>query len=349
MKIHFGNNPTKPKKEIIMGSGNWSTNIYSEHNRLNAASGKGAFDYSDTLHRAGRSKWKVHPTLDPRGIAQRESRDSAEHPASLSIAVMFDVTGSMRNVPVILQKKLPELLGLLLRKGYVENPQILFGAIGDATCDQVPLQAGQFESDNRMDDNLEKIFLEGGGGGQRTESYELAMYFLARHTEIDCWERRGHKGYAFIIGDEMAYAQVSCHEVNQHIGDGLEQNIATIQIVRELQQRYHVFYLLPAAASYGGDAEILGFWRKLLGQNVIELDDAAAVCETIALTIGMNEGSIDLHTGADDLEELGVDPLIVRSVTTALARLPATRAVVKASGLISGLPAKQLHSGGKRF
>ena len=58
----------------------------------------------------------------------------------------------------------------------------MFGAIGDATCDRAPLQVGQFESDNRMDDDLGRILLEGGGGGQKTESYELAMYFMARHT-----------------------------------------------------------------------------------------------------------------------------------------------------------------------
>ena len=189
-----------------MGSGKWSTNVYDEHARFIAASGKGAFDYSDSMHRAGRSTWRVHDTLNPWKVKARESRDSDEHPDSTAIAVMFDVTGSMGSIPVTLQKKLPELLGLLLRKGYVPDPQILFGAIGDATCDRVPLQVGQFESDNRMDDNLENIFLEGGGGGQRTESYELAMYFIARHTDIDCWNKHGRKGYLFIIGDEMAYA-----------------------------------------------------------------------------------------------------------------------------------------------
>ena len=40
-----------------------------------------------------------------------------------------------------------------------------------------------------------------------TESYELAMYFMARHTALDCHEKRGKRGYLFIIGDEMAYPQ----------------------------------------------------------------------------------------------------------------------------------------------
>jgi len=319
-----------------MGSGRWSTDVYDEHNHFKAAAGKSIFDYSDVMHKSSRSSWHVHKSLDPSRCKFRESRDSDEHPNSTAIAVMFDVTGSMGSIPVTLQKKLPELLGLLLRKGYVTDPQILFGAIGDATCDRVPLQVGQFESDNRMDENLENIFLEGGGGGQRTESYELAMYFMARHTDIDCWNKRGHKGYLFIIGDEMAYPSVKRNEVRTVIADGAELDIPTTEIVRELQQRYHVFYILPQTASYGGDRTILGFWRKLLGQNVLELEDPEAVCETIALTIGMMEGTIDLYAGADDLREFGTSHSTVKVVTTALANIPVS--VTRARTLSGALP-----------
>ena len=70
----------------------------------------------------------------------------------------------------------------------------MFAAVGDATCDRVPLQVGQFESDNRMDQNLEHMILEGGGGGQKTESYELMLYVAARHTAIDCWDKRRPQG-----------------------------------------------------------------------------------------------------------------------------------------------------------
>lgn len=321
-----------------MGSGRWSTNVYDEYNRLKAASGKGAFDFSDTMRRRKRSDWRVHDTLDPKNVKFRESRDSDEHPNSTSIVVMFDVTGSMGSIPVTLQKKLPELLGLLLRKGYVSDPQIMFGAIGDATCDRIPLQVGQFESDNRMDQNLENIFLEGGGGGQQTESYELAMYFVARHTDIDCWNKHSRKGYLFIIGDEMAYPAVSRREVQTVIGDGLQTDIPTVTIVKELRERYHVFYILPQSASYGGNPNILGFWRKLLGQNVLELEDSEAVCETIALTIGMTEGAIDLKAGTIDLRDFGVEDRTLKIVTTALANIPNGLVKAKArGGLLPGL------------
>ncbi|GAA2540080.1 hypothetical protein GCM10010435_04310 [Winogradskya consettensis] len=282
-----------------MGSGRWSTDVYSAAANYRAATGTSAFAYSDSGAR------KAHEALDPMGVGKRESRDSAEHPQSTPIAVLFDVTGSMGSVPRTLQAKLPQLLGLLTRKGYATDPHIMFGAVGDATCDRVPLQVGQFESDNRMDDDLARIVLEGGGGGQRTESYELAMYFMARHTSTDSMEKRGRRGYLFLIGDEMPYGTVKPKEVKRFIGDTLREPIGVEAMVAELQRSFDVYYILPSAASYGGDKEILGFWRGLLGQQVIELDDLDAVCETIALTIGLGEDRIDLDEGLADLADVG--------------------------------------------
>jgi hypothetical protein len=282
-----------------MGSGLWSTDVYAAAAHYRAKSGASAFAYSDSGAR------RVHPSLDPHGVVVRESRDCGEHPESLAIAVLFDVTGSMGSVPRALQARLPQLLGLLLRKGYATDPQILFGAIGDATCDRAPLQIGQFESDNRMDDDLSRILLEGGGGGQKRESYELAMYFMARHTAIDCFARRGKRGYLFIIGDELAYPKVKRREARDVVGDGLEADIPLSGMVAELTRRWDTYFILPADASYAGDAEVLDFWHACLGQNVIELTDLDAVCETIALTVGLGEDAIDLDDGLADLADLG--------------------------------------------
>ncbi|MEU1393264.1 MULTISPECIES: hypothetical protein [unclassified Nonomuraea] len=295
-----------------MGSGIWSTNVYDSAARYRAAAGSSAFAYSDGGAR------RVHPDLDPFGVT-RESRDSAEHPDSLAIAVLFDVTGSMRAVPRTLQTRLPDLLGLLLRKGYATDPQIMFGAIGDATCDRAPLQVGQFESDNRMDDQLGLILLEGGGGGQKRESYELAMYYMARHTSIDCHEKRGKRGYLFVIGDEMPYQRVSRNHVKDLVGDRLTAPLGVADVVAELTRKYDVYFILPQGASYAGDPEVLDSWRRLLGQNVLELDDLDAVCETIALTVGLGEDAIGLDEGLEDLAELG--STAGASVSRALARL----------------------------
>jgi hypothetical protein len=288
-----------------MGSGYWSTNVYDAAERYRAAAGTGAFAYSDRVTSSARGNWRAHQSLDPHGLTVRESRDSAEHPNSLAISVLFDVTGSMGGVPRVLQTKLPDLFGLLLRKGYTEHPQILFGAVGDATCDRVPLQLGQFESDNRMDDDLGNILLEGGGGGQMTESYELALYAMARHTALDCHEKRGRRGYLFLIGDEMPYGKVKAREVRAVLGETIRADIPVRDILDELRRKFHVFYILPAGTSYAGNREVLGIWRGLLGQNVIELDDLDAVCETIALTVGLGEEAIDLAQGLADLRDVG--------------------------------------------
>jgi hypothetical protein len=303
-----------------MGSGIWSTNVYDAARKMRG--GASAFGYSDSGAR------KVHPSLDPHGVAVRECRDSAEHPASLAIAVLFDVTGSMRNVPRVLQAKLPQLLGLLMRKGYAEHPQIMFGAIGDATVDRAPLQVGQFESDNRMDSDLERILLEGGGGGQKTESYELALYFMARHTAIDCFAKRGKRGYLFIIGDEMAYDRVKPREVAAVLGESLAETVPLPVITAEVTRRWDTYYILPEGSSYVGDTEVLQSWRALLGQNVIELADLDAACETIALTIGLGEGTVDLDTGLTDLSDVGSDAAPV--VSKALASIGDRGALVVA-------------------
>lgn len=285
---------------------------------MKADSGTSTFAYSDTTKTTKpASEWKVHEDLNPKkvnndgahkGMNIRESLDNDEHPESLAIAVLFDVTGSMSTVPQLLQKKLPDLWSLILRKGYVVDPQIMFGAIGDAFSDRVPLQIGQFESDNRSDIDLENIFLESGGGGTTQESYELAMYFMARHTYIDCFEKRGHRGYLFIIGDEQPYNDVGRSQVEGIIGDKIQGPILTPDIVRELQERYDVYCIRPVGGGYHGEraTQIVKHWKSLLGQNVLELEDDSAVCETIALCIGLAEGAIeDVDAGLRDLDEIG--------------------------------------------
>jgi hypothetical protein len=312
-----------------MGSGTWSTDVYDAAASYRAASGASAFAYSDG------GATTVHPDLDPLGVPVRESRDGDDHPESLAVSVLFDVTGSMRSVPRVLQTKLPDLLGLLMRKGYVEHPQILFGAIGDATCDRAPLQIGQFESDNRMDDDLGKILLEGGGGGQMMESYELAMYFMARHTAIDCFEKRGRRGYLFMIGDELAYPKVKAREIGKIIGGEPAEDIDLSAIITELTQMYDVYFIIPEGTYHARDDRLVEFWRHHLGQNVIRLDDLDAVCETIALTIGLAEGTVDLDEGLSHLREFGSDA--ETSVSRALAPLSAQRTSVAVSPAPTGL------------
>ncbi|MFI9404559.1 hypothetical protein [Nocardia sp. NPDC052316] len=288
-----------------MGYGNWDDTAYRAAKTFRASRGLDDFGYTAEMQGVPYGDWQAHPTLDPLGITARECRDSADHENSLPIAVLFDVTGSMGRVPRIMQRKLGKLHGLLQRKGYADDPQILFGAVGDADCDRVPLQVGQFESDNRMDEQLRAILLEGGGGGQKSESYELAGYFMATHIVTDAWEKRRKKGYLFLIGDELNKPRLASRHIRSVIGDGVRRDVSVASIYRELAERWHVYYILPNQSSYYDDPEIADHWRGLLGQNFLKLDDPAAVCELIALTIGMEEGRVDVAAGLADLRDVG--------------------------------------------
>ncbi len=313
-----------------MGSSSWSTDAYEEAARVRKAAGASSFAYSNAARSSG--TWTIHPTLNPYGVKFRESRDSDTHPRSNAISVLFDETGSMGHIPRVFQEKLGELMNVLLTKGYIQDPQILFGAFGDATCDHIALQIGQFESGVEMDENLRNIILEGGGGGTAHESYELALYFMARHTSIDCWEKRGRKGYLFLIGDEMAYPFVHQQQVEKHLGDKLQENIPLRQIITEVQRRFHFFFIFPRNASHGRDDRIHNFWRDLLGQNFLFLDDEKAVSETIALTIGLTEEAISLAEGAQDLSDAGASQGAIAAATNALQTYASAKSVATATG-----------------
>jgi hypothetical protein len=303
-----------------MGTTRWSDDHYRDRARLRARTGRDAFEYDHAI-RNGAADRAVHPKMNPRGVRVRESRDSAAHPESHAVAVLFDVTGSMQGVPRILQAHLPKLMGLLIRKGYLDHPQILIGAIGDATCDDAPLQVGQFESGIEIEEDLGKLYLEGGGGGHITESYELALYFMARHTAIDCHEKRGRRGYLFVIGDEIPYAKVKRAEVAALVGDGLQAAIPVEDVVAELRRTYDVYHVLPKMTCNWDDPVVRRRWVKLLGQNALRLEAPAAICELIASTIGVAEGKVGLDDLTDGLRQAGSSAAAARAVRNALAEV----------------------------
>ncbi len=313
-----------------MGGTYWSDDHYRERASFLRRAGKSAFEYHDHNMRLPPRDRRVHDQMNPCGVKSRECRDSQAHPESRAVAVLFDVTGSMGRVPRILQENLCQLMGLLLRKGYLAHPQILIGGIGDATCDRAPLQVGQFESGIEIDHDLAKLWLEGGGGGQQTESYELAMYFMARYTSIDCLEQRGQRGYLFLIGDEMPYGRVKRKEVAKVIGDRLGEDIPLDQMVRELEARYDTYFILPNLTSYYDDPKIHGRWVELLGQNMIRLEDPNGISELIASTIGLAEGVVDLDGVCRDLTDTGhgcVSDTVSRALMPVVERGPRQRSL----------------------
>ncbi|MFZ5896023.1 MAG: VWA domain-containing protein [Myxococcota bacterium] len=277
-----------------------------------------------------------HALMNPKGVRARESRDSADHPATLPIVFALDVTGSMGVIPEQLaRRELPNFMKALTDSG-VTDPQILFMAVGDATCDGAPLQVGQFESTAElMDQWLTFSFLEGGGGGQNTESYELALYFIAEHTDTDAWVKRKKRGYVIMTGDELPYPSVSRHQVEALVGDALDEDIPVEAVVATLQETFEPFFLIP---DLDRRERCERRWRDLLGDRVICLESPEHTCWAAAGLVALTEGAVvDLPAFAERLLAVGLDRAKVGAITRAL--LPYAGSIGKAGAAAPAIAA----------
>lgn len=265
-----------------MGGGSWSSATYTHFTSKIKSAPRAAVFKNKSLDK----------DLDPKNIDFRESRDSEEHPNSTPIVVMFDVTGSMGDIP---HKFAEELLGDLmdtLIDADVPDPQILVGAVGDAYSDRAPLQISQWESDNRVSEWLTKIFIEGNGGGTRHESYELAWYWFSNpnNVSMDCWEKRGQKGIFFTIGDEMPYRSIRKNHVLSLTSNGIEADESFDSVIRRMNERWEAFHIM-ITQGYNFGKDTRDTWRALIGERAIEVNDYNTICDVIKGTTLMVCGS----------------------------------------------------------
>lgn len=260
---------------------------------------------------------ECHPLMNPFGVKLRECRDSPTHPESLGIVFALDNTGSMGKIPDLLARtELPKFMKSLMDSG-IADPQVLFLAVGDAVSDRASLQVGQFESSEReMDQWLTWSFLEGGGGPVGSESYELAMYFCARHTAMDCWEKRRQRGYLFITGDERPYPRLSKQQVKSIIGDELDDDLAFPDVVAEVSESYEPFFLIPDPQRRKRCERV---WRDALGDRVICMEDPIDTCAVASSIVAMGQGSLaDLDAVSKRLRDGGAARERVGAVVRAL-------------------------------
>jgi hypothetical protein len=270
-----------------MGSGRWTNRdweVYSSANVRNKASVDDIFT-SRSLARE----------LDPNGVKIRESCDSRDNPLSTAIIVALDVTGSMDSVlDSMAREGLQKLATEIYDRKPVTDPHIMFMGIGDAEAgDTAPLQVTQFEADIRIAEQLTKVFLERGGGGNNSESYILAWYFATMHTRIDCFEKRRKKGFLFTIGDEQPTPYLRANDIRRVLGYQPQfDTLSPETLLKLVSQQYEVFHLVVEEGSYCRTHGDLSFraWNKLLGQRAIRLTDYRKMSEVIVSTIQVVNG-----------------------------------------------------------
>ncbi len=266
-----------------MGWSPWSSDDFEEH-------------VDNVVHKTADQIFVSHDLdfdLSPHNIKVRESRDSEKHPESNAIIIACDETGSMGFIAEYMFKTgIGTVIENILERKPISHPHCMVMGIGDVMSDRSPVQISQFEADTTIFKWLEKVHVEGNGGGNNTESYDAAWYVASRMTSIDCWEKRQKKGYLFTIGDEEAPRGIPSHLVKRHIGHEVDSDLSAADLLAAAQRMYHCYHIMVAQGSHASDYpnQVKDTWRKLMGENAIWLDDYNSLAEVIVSIIEVNEG-----------------------------------------------------------
>ena len=288
-----------------MGSGSWTASSWKGYT---TSRGYTATSSAKDLYKST----KMKDTFNPKDVKYRESCDSTEHPNSTPIILGLDVTGSMGSVLETVFKRLGDTITEIMDRNPVTDPQVMFTAIGDAECDDSPLQVTQFESDIRIAEQLNDIYFERGGGGNGGESYALAWYFAARHTKTDAWDKHNKKGFIFTVGDECCLPKLTKKQLKEFIGDDVEADITAEEILTEVSRKYEVYHLIVDPVPY---QNVHDDWKKLLGKNCVMVEDIAKIPEVIVSILELHAGkTVDEVVNSWD----GSTAMVVKDAITGL-------------------------------
>ena len=242
-----------------MGYGFWTRNSF-----VNYSAGKGRqvtasghLDSSLTDQQIF-TQTMLHPRLDPKKVV-RECCDSKDHPYTVPVILALDVTGSMGRASAEVAKKMNEVMTRLY--GSIQDVEFLIMGIGDLSYDRAPIQISQFESDIRIAEQLDLVYMEHGGGGNSFESYTAAWYMGLNHTKLDCW-KRGRKGLIITMGDETMNPYLPREPLERVTGDALQGDVETGELYRQVKEKYEIYHmhvchrqpdrlLEPAMATFG--------------------------------------------------------------------------------------------------
>ncbi len=245
-----------------MGHGRWSDRDWDSYATKNTR-GKSTREIFNNA--------SLKDDLNPRKIQFRESRDSKDNPNSTPIILALDVTGSMGMIAAELARDgLGSLIEKILARKPVSDPHIMIMGVGDANCDSAPLQVSQFEADIRIAKQLKELYLEGGGGGNHFESYNLPWYFAARKTEIDSVSR-GKKGIIFTFGDEQAPPSLTKEQIKHYLGDTIPKDLSSAELLAEVSKKYDVFHVVIEQGNYASrdPKRVYDSWKQVLPESRI--------------------------------------------------------------------------------
>ena len=267
-----------------MGSGTWTAcayNTYTEATYNVSADSISTANFATQDFYRSRSLADV---LNAKGKI-RECLDSDEHPNSYPIILALDVTGSMGSAATEAGKKLGEIMTSIYANDAIVDPEFCVMAIGDLAYDRAPIQMSQFESDVRIAEQLDKVYFEGGGGGNNYESYTMAWYMGLRHAKLDCWNR-GAKGLIITLGDEQINPYLPMDGIETFAGDTIQANIETNDLYKEVCDKYDVYHISvdDSRSSYKWNNQqdaVDRSWINIIGEDHYHVSNLESLADTI--------------------------------------------------------------------
>ena len=309
-----------------MGSGGYSSRDFTTF----ASSRK--YDDPTTKTKDIYRRSSIDETLDPLKFRIRESVDGPDNPESTPLILGLDVTGSMDPVlDSIARKGLKTICEEIYNRKPITNPHICALGIGDVECDISPFQATQFEADIRIFEQLEKIWLEGHGGGNDHESYILAWYFAIYRVKSDSFAKRGKKGFIFTIGDEEITPAISAENIKKHMGDAQARNFSAEELFTLACAEWNIYHIIIKEGNHASRYfnDVKKSWENIIGvQRTIPLDDHTKAGEVIVSVLELASGK-QLKEVADswDADTSRIIRPSLKSVEAALAAGPAPKAI----------------------
>lgn len=296
-----------------MGGGAYERDVYSG----SSSSSWGSSSYATQRL----SSTRLDPSLLPNGKILRSN-------SKTPIIIVLDVTGSNIEFAKVVYDKMPMFYGQIEQQGYLKDFDISFCAVGDAFTDSYPMQICDFAKGIVLDSYLEKLVLEGNGGGQRMESYELMAYYLYKNTSF----LPESEPIIFFIGDEAPYPYT---DEDQAKDFGIEiEEYARLHPFECLRKKVNdnVFCLLNKYCGDRFESSITHTWENMLApEHVIKIKEEKSVVDLMLGVISMKSGSRTLAGYIGDMQGRNQTEKRIENVKGSLEKLSQTilPAVVK--------------------
>jgi hypothetical protein len=217
------------------------------------------------------------------------------------LIVVTDVTGSMGENPAEIFRRLPLMYQEAAKLLGSDDLEILFVAHGDARTDQHAVQVARFGRGPELDQMLTSFYVRCGGGGQGSESPELAAYYLLMQVDTSS----AQNVYVWFITDEAGCEQLDPRLVKRWLSLDLDQEYSSAEILfTALRRKMQTFVILMDTGSYRDQPhkynKIRPYWERMLGggEAVVILADARRIVDVMLGTVAVMTGQLALFTGA---------------------------------------------------